>query len=53
MIKNNLKVNGEFYIAPVYNEAIKDNKKIKTIHCDKFHCLGVPDDLETYLRSHL
>ena len=28
MINNNLRINNEFYICPVYNEAIKDKKKI-------------------------
>ena len=29
MIKDNIRVNGEFYVAPVYNQFIKDNKNIK------------------------
>ena len=31
MIKNNTRVNNEFYVCPVYNEAIKDGKKLKLI----------------------
>lgn len=43
------RVNGEFYVAPVYNEAIKDGKKIKIAECKAFHCLGTPEDLESFL----
>ena len=28
MIETNIKVNNEFYACPVFNEAIKDKKKI-------------------------
>jgi beta-phosphoglucomutase-like phosphatase (HAD superfamily)/dTDP-glucose pyrophosphorylase len=52
MISKNIRVNNEFYVAPVFNEAIQDGKKIKTVHCDVFHCIGTPDDLEQYLLSH-
>lgn len=27
MIDNNVRVNNEFYVCPVFNEAIQDNKK--------------------------
>jgi HAD superfamily hydrolase (TIGR01509 family) len=49
MISENERVNGEFYTCPVYNQAIADGKKIKTVHCEKFHCLGTPEDLQEYL----
>ena len=29
MIKKNVRVNNEFYVCPVFNEAIKDSKTIK------------------------
>ena len=28
MIDKNIRVNNEFYVCPVYNEAIKDGKKM-------------------------
>ena len=28
MIKKNIRVNNEFYVCPVYNEAIQDKKKV-------------------------
>jgi HAD superfamily hydrolase (TIGR01509 family) len=50
MIETDTRVNGEFYTCPVYNEAIADGKLIKTVHCEKFHCLGTPEDLQEFLR---
>ena len=49
MIKKNLRVNGEFYVAPVYNEAIEDGKIIKTHKIEKMWGLGTPEDLNYYL----
>jgi len=51
MIENNIRVNNEFYVAPVYNEAILDNKKFKTFEIDKMWGLGTPEDLKTYLEN--
>jgi dTDP-glucose pyrophosphorylase len=52
MIAKNVRVNGEFYTCPVFNEAIEDGKKIKTCHCERFWCLGTPEDLQYYLAHH-
>lgn len=45
------KVNNEYYLCPVYNYAIKDNKKIIAIKIkkSKMHGLGTPEDLRDYL----
>jgi len=51
MIAKNIRVNNEFYVAPVYNEAIADGKKIKIYHIDKMWGLGTPEDL-TYFQDH-
>ena len=51
MIKNNIRVNNEFYVCPVFNEAIKDNKKIKTYNAKCMWGLGTPEDLELFLKS--
>ena len=51
MIDKNIRVNNEFYICPVYNEAIQDNKRILPIFVDTMHGLGTPEDLEIYLRK--
>ena len=51
MIKKNIRVTNEFYICPVYNEALKDNKKISISKVNKMYGLGTPEDLETFLRA--
>ncbi len=52
MIRKNIRVNNEFYVAPVYNEMIDDGKKIvfKDVG-EKMHGLGTPEDLEEFLQK--
>ena len=50
MIEKNIRINGEFYVAPIYNEYINDGKRISTFDVDKMMGLGTPEDLETYLK---
>jgi HAD superfamily hydrolase (TIGR01509 family) len=52
MISKNIRVNNEFYIAPVYNEAIADGKKIKTFDVEKMWGLGTPEDLNYFLENY-
>ena len=52
MISKNIRVNNEFYVCPVFNEAIKDNKKIKTFNIEKMWGLGTPEDLEFFLKNY-
>ena len=49
MIENDVRFNNEFYVCPVFNEAIKDGKKIKTFHFDGMWGIGTPEDLRTFL----
>ena len=51
MIDQNIRVNGEFYVAPVYNEMIRDGKKI-TFHNigEHMYGLGIPEDLEAFVK---
>ena len=49
MIVKNIKVNNEFYVAPVYNEAILDNKIIYPFEINKMWGVGTPEDLEIYI----
>ena len=51
LIKQNIRVNNEFYVCPVYNLLIQNNKKIKVVPCEKMYCLGTPKDLENYLQN--
>ena len=50
MIENNIRVNNEFYVAPVYNEAINDDKKIKIFDIPKMWGLGTPEDLNYFIK---
>jgi NDP-sugar pyrophosphorylase family protein len=49
MIENNIRINNEFYIAPVYNELIKDGKTLVPFYVHKMHGIGTPEDLKIYL----
>ena len=49
MINKNIRVNNEFYVCPVFNEAIADGKKIQTYHVDGMWGLGTPEDLELFI----
>tara|TARA_R110000824_G_scaffold14726_13_gene62506 strand:+ start:1204 stop:2583 length:1380 start_codon:yes stop_codon:yes gene_type:complete len=49
MIEKNIRINNEFYVCPVFNEAIEDQKKIKTFHIEKMWGLGTPEDLKIFL----
>lgn len=51
MIKSNIRVNNEFYVAPVFNEAIKDDKKIRTFNVNKMWGLGTPEDLSFFIKN--
>jgi hypothetical protein len=44
-------VNNEFYVCPVFNEAILDDKKIVTYDVDKMWGLGTPEDLEVFIHD--
>lgn len=51
MIRKNIRVNNEFYVCPVFNEAIEDKKKIKIFPVDKMWGIGTPEDLERFLKE--
>lgn len=52
MISKNVRVNNEFYVAPVYNEAIEAGKKIKVFNIKKMWGLGTPEDLTHFLENY-
>lgn len=52
MIDKNIRVNNEFYVCPVFNEAIKAGKKIRTFRADKMWGLGTPEDLDYFLKNY-
>lgn len=51
MIALEKRVNDEFYVCPVFNEAILEGKKIFAHNVNEMWGLGTPEDLETYLRG--
>ena len=51
MIIDNSRVNGEFYVCPVYNQALKDKKVIKAINVDEMIGLGTPEDLNIFIKK--
>lgn len=53
MIRNNVRVNNEFYIAETYNEMIKENKLIDIyeIELKEHWAIGTPEDLKRYLEK--
>lgn len=52
MIAKNIRTNNEFYICPVYNEAIQDGKKIKISPVDEMWGMGTPEELNNFLNHY-
>jgi len=54
MIERNLRVNNEFYVAPIYNQFIQDGKIIFNyqIPTENMWGLGTPEDLKYYLENY-
>ena len=52
MIDKNIRVNNEFYVCPVFNEAVGDNKQIRTFNVEGMWGLGTPEDLKYYLENY-
>jgi len=52
MIDKNIRVNNEFYVCPVFNQAIEDYKQIRTFNVEKMWGLGTPEDLKYYLENY-
>ena len=51
MIEKNIRVNNEFYVCPVFNEAIQDGKKVRTYNIEKMWGLGEPSDLQYFIQN--
>jgi len=49
MIDKDIRVNKEFYVCPVFNEAIADGKKVVTVDVNKMWGMGTPEDLGVFL----
>ena len=52
MIDRDIRVNNEFYVCPVFNQAIQDGKSIRTFDIPKMWGLGTPEDLKYYIENY-
>lgn len=50
MVKKNVRVNNEFYVAPTYNEMILEGKKILSYPVAEMRGLGTPEDLQKFMK---
>lgn len=48
MIDKDIRTNNEFYVCPVFNEAIADNKRVFVSNIKKMWGIGTPEDLNNY-----
>ena len=51
MIEKNIRVNGEFYVCPVFNEMISGGKNIMVYPVAEMRGLGTPEDLQSFLAA--
>lgn len=51
MIEKNIRTNGEFYVCPVFNQAIEDGKKFRIRNIQQMWGLGTPEDLNFFLEN--
>jgi NDP-sugar pyrophosphorylase family protein len=52
MIEKNIRVNNEFYIAPVYNELLEDGKTLVPFYVHEMWGIGTPEDLRYFLENY-
>lgn len=52
MIDKEIRVNNEFYVCPVFNEAIQDGKLIRTFDIERMWGIGTPEDLNYFLENY-
>lgn len=51
MIDRDIRVNEEFYVCPVFNQAIEAGLKIRTYNAEEMWGIGTPEDLDFYLKN--
>ena len=53
MISKNIRTNNEFYVCPVYNQCINNEKKYKVFNITESNMwgLGTPEDLDFFLKN--
>lgn len=48
MINRDIRTNNEFYVCPLYNLMIADNKNVKTSQVEKMYLMGTPNELNFF-----
>jgi hypothetical protein len=51
-LKRTFSTNNEFYVCPVFNEAIGDGKKIRIKEIERMWGIGTPEDLNYFLEHY-
>jgi beta-phosphoglucomutase-like phosphatase (HAD superfamily)/dTDP-glucose pyrophosphorylase len=52
MIAKDIRVNNEFYVCPVFNEAIQEGKKVRIKEIQRMWGIGTPEDLNYFLEHY-
>ena len=52
MIEKDIRVNNEFYVCPVFNQAIEAGLQVRTFNTEGMWGLGTPEDLNYYLENY-
>jgi len=52
MINKDIRVNNEFYVCPVFNQAIEAGLQIRTFNTEGMWGLGTPEDLDYFLKNY-
>ena len=52
MISKDIRTNNEFYVCPVFNEAIADSKQIRVKTVERMWGIGTPEDLNYFLQHY-
>jgi dTDP-glucose pyrophosphorylase len=50
MIRREQRVNGEFYVAPLYNQMIAQGREVRLDIAEQAEALGTPEDLAAFLQ---
>jgi HAD superfamily hydrolase (TIGR01509 family) len=52
MIDKNIRVNNEFYVCPVFNQAVEAGRQIRVFDVPAMWGLGTPEDLKYFLETY-
>lgn len=52
MIQKDIRVNGEFYVCPVYQEGIERGARYKVFPVERMWGIGIPEDLSFFIENY-